>query len=224
MLFSILFLHNNFLKFSSYFFFVKESNNRKRLTMLRLFQSLSARSRSALSPNKTAYRGYNYQTEIYTNKFQSDLELRESLKNEIVSQGHLKNAQPNLYRFIEAYRQHGHRLGHINPLELADTTNSGDKLFELNPAYYGLHKDSDTFATDGLLFNTGESMTIEQIEQYLQDMYASKMTIEFDFIKNEEEKHWIAKHFEAVQHASLETSDKCEILKLLLKSQVKFFK
>ena len=195
--------------------------------MLRLFQSLSARSRSAVWSNKSACRGYNYQTEIYNNKFQSDLELRESLKSEIVSQSHLKNAQPNLYRFIEAYRQHGHRQGHINPLEQADTVSCDGKLFELNPGYYGLLKDSQTFATEGLLFNMGDSaasMTIEQIEQYLQDMYASKMTIEFDFIKNEEEKHWIAKHFEAVQHAPLETNDKCEILKLLLKSQVKLLK
>jgi 2-oxoglutarate dehydrogenase complex dehydrogenase (E1) component-like enzyme len=191
--------------------------------MLRILSSLQKlNNKSQPFGSYNSFRKYNYQTEIYTGKFKLDHSLNETLKSEINSQIHLKNEQPNLYRYIKAYHQYGHIHGQINPLEQVEQSNTLEsKLFELNPEYYGLKNDSTLYSTQGLLFGaSNNSMTLNEIEKYLQSVYSSNMTIEFDFISSEEEKHWLAKEFEAIQNQALDKKIKIDLLKLLLKSQV----
>jgi 2-oxoglutarate dehydrogenase complex dehydrogenase (E1) component-like enzyme len=164
-------------------------------------------------------RKYNYQKEIYTNKF----EIREDrdLKDQLAKINSHINAQPNLFRFVNSYRQNGFRVANLDPL---NQEKQSVELQALDPKTYGLDlKDEKLYDTTGIIFNSSnQRMTIKQIEDYLKDTYSSNLTIEFDYIQNEEEKLWISKEFEKLKTLNLESKTKIELLKLLSKSEVKF--
>ena len=191
--------------------------------MLRGFKSISNIARKQPLFAFTLSNKYHYQTELYTSKYQPEIVVNESLKNEIISINDLRIQNPNLYRFIKAYHQNGFKLGNIDPLGQQKVNEAA--IFELSPEFYGLKKDESLHKINGLLHSgLDKQMTLEQIENYLKSTYASNMTIEFDFITNEEEKHWIAKEFELIQNSPIENNTKADLLKLLLKSQVNICK
>ena len=167
-------------------------------------------------------RTYYFQTEIYNNeKVESrrvNNQFNENLRKENEYFYEKAKQEPNLYRFIKAYRQYGFKIGEINPLKLENITNLPQ---ELDPLQYGLDR-SQIYSTTGLLFNsnTEESQSLNDIENSLREIYSKNITIEFDHISNEEEKFWIAKEFEIMSNKQLESNSRVEILKLLLKSQV----
>ena len=191
--------------------------------MLRVFKCFHSKIRKETALNLV--NAFHYQNDIYTSKFQPLNELKESLRKEVNASNQLRLEFPNLYRFIKAYHQNGFKLGEIDPL---GQNKVGEEAFsELSPEFYGLSKDG-LYKTEGLLHSASNSeMSLEEIEKYLKRIYSSKMTIEFDFITNEEEKHWISKEFEKMQSQPVDNQVKVELAKLLLKSQVKrkkFFK
>lgn len=163
-------------------------------------------------------RNYNYQTEVYTKKFET---IDENLKKDLKNINEFRVKQPNLYRFISAYRQYGYKNAQVNPLD--QYLNYENYAFELDPTTYGLTRDSTAYSTQGLIHAAGaDQMTIDQIENYLKNTYADKACIEFDFLSSLEEKLWIEKRFEEIQRTSIEDKTRIEILNLLLKSQVNF--
>lgn len=171
------------------------------------------RSRSKLvSIASNSYRNFNYQKDIYTKNLQIN---DDYLKEELNELNKFKIEQPNLYRFIKAYHQHGHQQALTNPID-----NKTVNLNELNPSNYGLNNEN-VYSTEGLLFSQYSNMNLDEIETYLKNAYSDKMSIEFDFITSEEEKLWIAREFEVIQLKELDKNVKIEIAKLLLKSQVK---
>ena len=185
--------------------------------MLRLFQTVSSKKQHVpLSVISSTYRNHNFQTKIYTDKFTSKQIPEAELKSDLEIFKSKRNLQPNLYRFIKAYHQNGHKLGDINPL----STNEAAEHSELTPEYYDLQRDAAVYATQGLLNSQSSSMTLTEIESYLKNTYSDKMTVEFDFVANELEKEWISKEFEAMQVSEVDKADKIELTKLLLKSQV----
>ena len=163
-------------------------------------------------------RNYNYQTEVYTKKFES---IDENLKKDLQNVNVHRVKQPNLYRYISAYRQYGFKNAQVNPLD--QYVNFDNYASELDPKTYGLSRDSTAYSTQGLIHAAGtDQMTVDQIESYLKNTYADKACIEFDFLSSLEEKLWIEKRFEEIQSQSIEQKTQIEILNLLLKSQVKF--
>ena len=172
---------------------------------------------TAASNVLTHYRKFNYQKEIYTNKF--ELNSDRNLQKELVNSNLLRAQEPNLHRFVDAYRKSGHKQAKLDPLNQEENI----KLDELDPNTYG--RDSQgikLYNTSGILFNnlSESSMTIEQIETYLKDIYSNNISFEFDFIQNEEEKLWLTKEFEKLRFVDLEAKIKTEILVLLAKSEV----
>jgi len=163
-----------------------------------------------------AKRCFQYQNEIYVNKFESNRGEDETLHHRLAQANESRSAQPNLHRFIRAYQENGFKMGRVNPLG-----NHVSQVDELDLKNYGLNSNNaKQFAVDNLLFSTSKSaMTIDEIETYLREVYANKMTIEFDFIQNEEEKLWIAAQFEKLQCDSVSSTNQLESLKLMLKSQ-----
>jgi probable 2-oxoglutarate dehydrogenase E1 component DHKTD1 len=160
-------------------------------------------------------RCFQYQNEIYVSNFESN-RGDETIRNRMSRINESRSAQPNLHRFIRAYQESGFKMGRVNPL--------GDhvvKLDELDLKNFGLSSNASTeFPVDNLLFSASKgSMTIQEIETYLREVYANKMTIEFDFIQNEEEKLWIAAQFEKLQREPISATNQLESLKLMLKSQ-----
>lgn len=166
-------------------------------------------------------RKYYFQTEIYNNELVESRRVNnyvfENLHKENENFYEKAKQEPNLYRFIKAYRQYGYKIGEINPLEFEKTTSLPN---ELNPLRYGLDR-SLSYSTKGLLFNSfDEPKNLNEIESSLREIYSKNITIEFDHISNEEEKLWIAREFEKMSSGKLNSKNRIEILKLLLKSQV----
>ena len=187
--------------------------------MHRLLQTVTSKSRVNTSSLVSACRNYNYQNQIYNSQFESTAKDAESLKTKLDSVRAARNAQPNLFRFVKAYHQNGHKKGHINPLSSAA---SRPEVFELEPGFYGLDRqDTATkYSTQGLLNSDASAMTVSEMEAYLNRTFSDKMTIEFEHVQCELEREWIAKEFEKTQASQVDIGDKVEILKLLLKSQV----
>ena len=172
-----------------------------------------------------ARRLFHYQNDIYINKepilLTSNNNLNE-LKNEIEKSNENIIKEPNLYRYIKAYRQYGFKISKINPIE---TENCESVPLELDPKTYGLVDKSSKYSTNGLLFKTdlnesNSNNSLTEIEEYLRNTYSKNVTIEFEHIRNEEEKYWLAKRFEQMQQQSLESNVRVNILKLMAKSQV----
>lgn len=171
-------------------------------------------------------RLFSYQTDLFVKSY--DEPPNEKLIRELDNVYARRAEQSNLYRFIDAYHEYGHLNAKINPLD--DSTNanivnnSNHSLSKLlDPANYGLTNNSHKYSTNGLLFSSNQQqqqMTVEEIEQYLKNTYSAKLTMEFKHLTNEEEKLWLMKEFETLNHQQLETKTKINISKLLLRSQV----
>lgn len=175
--------------------------------MLRIIRLRSTKLASIVSSNS---RNFSYQKDIYLNNLNTN---DPALRNELNELNKFKIEQSNLYRFIKAYHQHGHKQADINPLYSRPETT----LAELDPATYGL--TNDTYSTQGLLFVPRSNMNLNEVESYLKSVYSDKMSIEFEHILSEEEKLWISREFEQIQAKQLDKEIKLELAKLLLKSQ-----
>ncbi|EDW82987.1 uncharacterized protein Dwil_GK22616 [Drosophila willistoni] len=130
-----------------------------------------------------------------------------------------RNSQANVYRWVEAFRQHGHKLAAVNPISIK-ATNSQSELQELNPAFYGL-QTQETVRTVGLLSAPQAAQNVGQLEQLLKGIYCgSSASAEFSYVENLEEREWLAKNFESLNTEQLlPDQERCEIAELLIKSQ-----
>ncbi|KAH8278344.1 hypothetical protein KR018_000038 [Drosophila ironensis] len=127
-----------------------------------------------------------------------------------------RNSQGNVYRWVEAFRQHGHKLATVNPISI---TKSQQELQELSPAFYGL-QTQEPVRTAGLLSGPQVAQNVAQLEQLLKDIYCGRSaSAEFSYVENIEEREWLARNFETLDQHQLEKSERCEIAELLIKSQ-----
>lgn len=171
-----------------------------------------------------SYRGYHYQTKIYNvdqldKSIQSD--FYKKLEEELAKSYENANQEPNLSRFINAYRRYGFKKHTLNPL---GSVQHDKYLVELDPSKYGLNL-SAKYDVKNLLYNQNFSennsvISLADIENILKSTYSTNLTIEFEHILSEEEKFWIAKEFEQMHNVQLNNDSRVNILKLLLKSQV----
>ena len=92
----------------------------------------------------------------------------------------------------------------------------------MDPRTYNLNlNDNKLYPVKGLLFNCSKDlMTIKEISSYLKNAYSNNISIEFDFIENEEERLWLTKEFETLGTSDIEVKEKNELLQALIKSEV----
>ncbi|KAH8407072.1 hypothetical protein KR222_005684 [Zaprionus bogoriensis] len=135
-----------------------------------------------------------------------------------------RNEQGNVYRWVEAFRQHGHKLAAVNPISIKEPNNESS-LQELNPAFYGL-QTQQTVRTAGLLSTPAPNATedgtqnVAQLEQLLRDIYCGQaVSAEFAYVEDIEEREWLARNFETLNQQQLQATERCEIAELLIKSQ-----
>ncbi|XP_055906250.1 probable 2-oxoglutarate dehydrogenase E1 component DHKTD1 homolog, mitochondrial [Eupeodes corollae] len=142
-----------------------------------------------------------------------------------------RNSQPNVFRWVEAYRKHGHKLASINPVAFQPTSNSTSSMDELTPEYYGLTSD-DRITPRGILNlsastsasavgnSNGDTTTVGELQKILNDIYCnSGASAEFAYIENQEEREWLAENFEKLRTQSVSTEGRRKIAELLIKSQ-----
>lgn len=104
--------------------------------------------------------------------------------------------QMHVLSLINAYREHGHRIAHLNPL----STEPPPLPVELDPEHYGLTLwDLDReYLTDGLAGQ--DRMTLSKILSVLRDAYCRTTGIEYMHIQEPEQKRWIQERMEGTDY------------------------
>ncbi|XP_049533346.1 probable 2-oxoglutarate dehydrogenase E1 component DHKTD1 homolog, mitochondrial [Anopheles darlingi] len=122
----------------------------------------------------------------------------------------------NAYRWIEAYRNHGHRMATINPVPFGDTSTTAPR--ELDPVRYGL-ASGDRIDAGGLLSVAAPS-AVGELEALLRTLYCGSCSIELAHIESEEEREWLIERYERLlTERPLTDADRRDIAELMLKSQ-----
>ncbi|EAA06290.5 AGAP000551-PA [Anopheles gambiae str. PEST] len=132
-----------------------------------------------------------------------------------------RNANANVYRWVEAYRNHGHRMAAIDPVKfhLADEAAS-EPLPELQYARYGLGA-ADRIDPRGLLNVPAaqQPLSMAELDALLARMYCGSCSIELAFIESEQEREWVAGRYEQLFQHELTEGERRELAELMLKSQ-----
>lgn len=121
------------------------------------------------------------------------------------------------YRWVESYRNHAHRVASINPVPFQEPAKTESHLLEYSR--YGLSRYDSVDLLGVVSSDTTSALTVEQLEQLLQQIYCGTSSIELAYIENEHEREWLTENYEQLFHSILATSNKKEIAELLLKSQ-----
>src|SRR5215475_7692767 len=93
---------------------------------------------------------------------------------------------------LDAYRAHGHRLAHVDPLELATAAN----VPELELAYHGLSTASLDAPLKGELLPGFAGAPFSQFLEALRQVYCGSVGIEAAHLRNASERSWLHAEFE----------------------------
>ncbi|KAL7635748.1 UNVERIFIED_CONTAM: hypothetical protein RMT77_013565 [Armadillidium vulgare] len=127
----------------------------------------------------------------------------------------LRNENPNLHRYISAYREFGHLKAQINPLE-----QNLRIVPELNAEFYSL-SPRENVSAKGLLYGEENSnFSLEELDKKLQDIYCGDMSAEFMYLNSLEEREWFGAEIEKLASTQISDEEKREMATDLLKSQV----
>ena len=98
---------------------------------------------------------------------------------------------------IRAYRQRGHLLAKLDPLEMMQT----EYLDELHPEYYGFKKDDykEKIYLDGV--TNREILTLREILTFLKQTYCGPIGYEYMHISNPTERKWLRDRIENDENA-----------------------
>ncbi|KAF0308466.1 putative 2-oxoglutarate dehydrogenase E1 component DHKTD1, mitochondrial [Amphibalanus amphitrite] len=122
--------------------------------------------------------------------------------------------QAAVFRLVEAYRTHAHKVATFNPLAGREVR----ELPELEPARYGL-SDGDPVSPEGLVSAPGVS-TVGQLVEHLKTAYCGRLSAQFTHCATAEEQEWLAERLETVVSESLSSAERLRIGEQLIHSQV----
>ncbi|XP_059615190.1 probable 2-oxoglutarate dehydrogenase E1 component DHKTD1 homolog, mitochondrial [Phlebotomus argentipes] len=128
---------------------------------------------------------------------------------------HARNRHSNVYRWVEAYRSHGHNVAQVNPV---DFSNRLQTIPELEFSRYGL-SEAQKVETQGIISGLNGSATVKELENALKKIYCGTVSAEINHIGCEQKKEWLKENFERIRCKSLPNSEKREIAELMIKSQ-----
>uniref|UniRef100_A0A1L8E1X1 Putative 2-oxoglutarate dehydrogenase e1 subunit n=1 Tax=Nyssomyia neivai TaxID=330878 RepID=A0A1L8E1X1_9DIPT len=126
-----------------------------------------------------------------------------------------RNRQSNVYRWVEAYRSHGHNLAQVNPVDFACKVQTVPEL-EFNR--YGLSEMQEV-ETHGIISGVDGVMTVKDLESALKNIYCGTVSAEINHIGSEHKKEWLKDNFERIRGKCLSREERREIAELLIKSQ-----
>ncbi|XP_023235170.1 probable 2-oxoglutarate dehydrogenase E1 component DHKTD1, mitochondrial isoform X2 [Centruroides sculpturatus] len=157
------------------------------------------------------YRNYHCKQGVFGYKpYKKVSETTKNLDNVV------KNC--NVYRLVNAYREHGHKLAKINPI----FTQEEIIIEELNSSCFGVYDSNmnNSVNVEGILFSDTKEAKISEIIDYLKRVYCGPIGIEFLYLESREERDWMAWRFEKLQNEELSKEEKDSLGLNLLKSQV----
>ena len=131
--------------------------------------------------------------------FENEIEILES-QNKEIDQNDIVASNSNSIKavsLIRAYRQRGHLLSKVDPLEMRES----EYLDELHPENYGFKKDdySKKIYLDGVL--NKEYSNIKEILSVLRKIYCGNIGYEYMHISNPTERKWFRDRVEKDENA-----------------------
>ncbi len=144
------------------------------------------------------------QKQINENKELSELEIVKSNANSIKA-----------VSMIRSYRQRGHLIAKLDPLELLKT----DYLEELHPESYGFKKEDykKKIFLDGV--TNKQHSNIKEILQFLREKYCGSIGYEYMHISNPLERKWFRDRVEKTDDFKFTQSGKEAILNKLIQAE-----
>ncbi len=130
---------------------------------------------------------------------ENEIEFQES-QNKEIDQNNIVVSNSNSIKavsLIRAYRQRGHLLSKVDPLEMRES----EYLDELHPENYGFKKDdySKKIYLDGVL--NKEYSNIKEILSVLRKIYCGNIGYEYMHISNPTERKWFRDRVEKDENA-----------------------
>jgi probable 2-oxoglutarate dehydrogenase E1 component DHKTD1 len=130
-----------------------------------------------------------------------------------------RDAQPNLWRLVCAYRDHGHRVADLDPLQLTPSS----PLPELEPSSYGLggsEAETILYPTEGLVHGyPHQQAPLSDIIHHLRNVYCGALSLESAHIMDTEEKEWLAQKYEETKSRPLSEVNQRSLLWQMVRSQ-----
>ena len=149
---------------------------------------------------------------------ENEIELLES-QNKEIDQKDIVASNSNSIKavsLIRAYRQRGHLLSKVDPLEMRES----EYLDELHPENYGFKKDdySKKIYLDGVL--NKEYSNIKEILSVLRKIYCGNIGYEYMHISNPTERKWFRDRVEKDENAlKFTVNGKSAILNKLIQAE-----
>lgn len=125
-----------------------------------------------------------------------------------------RKKENKLYQFATAYREHGHKIASINPVEIYKKRD----VPELDPSRYYLSNE-EKYEFSRILETEQKEGTVEDAIKFLQETYCGSLTAEFTYLQTEEERDWFSKNFERIRHEPISQEVQKQIAIEMLKSQ-----
>lgn len=99
-------------------------------------------------------------------------------------------------------------------------TSDRSNISELDATRYGLHAEQQINLRGICTVNANAQLQTKDAELYLQKLYCGTVSAEFDYIESEAEQEWLQENYEKYLFAPIANDTKCEILELVVRSQV----
>lgn len=90
----------------------------------------------------------------------------------------VRKNENRLYQFASAYREHGHKIASINPVEIYKKSD----VPELDPSRYYLNP-GEKYQFSGILGSQDTEGTLEDAVKFLQETYCGSLSAEFTYLQ-----------------------------------------
>ncbi|KAI8926452.1 thiamine diphosphate-binding protein [Entophlyctis helioformis] len=165
-------------------------------------------------------RAYHYDRDVYGYRTPRVPTAREYTPEELDN----RNKNANLLRLVYAFRNHGHRLADLDPLNLTPQ----DPIPSLNPTRYGIKESGEVFPLAGILSIPEEGnpsvlrteAPIEVIVEHLKNSYSGRLGFEFTHIPLSAERRWFSELVETYHSRKFSGDEKKYFASLLTRSEV----
>ncbi|CAO3646284.1 unnamed protein product [Cunninghamella echinulata] len=189
--------------------------------MLRLRQQLAIQKNQLNITRNTILSGQRkyHDHHIYGSRERKPYELPDYNQTELTN----RMEHGSLLRMVQAYRTHGHRGAHLDPLDFMKR----EEVLALKPERYGLTDESKIYNVAGILHvneskndpSFKEEADFKTIINHLNESYCGKIAYEFMHIPSASERRWWYHAVESWNKPQLSKDEKKRIHQLLSQSE-----
>lgn len=122
-----------------------------------------------------------------------------------------KDLNIRISNLLSAYKRFGHLAADLDPIGLKQV----QYVAEIDPANHGITSED----LEKEVEFQGQKTKISQAIEYLNYVYANKVGAEFEYIRNVEQKEWLARETENTLLSAISKEEKIKILKEIIRSE-----